>query len=160
MKVTVIYGSDNGNTRAAATQIAAKLGGEVIDVALAEARNFEQNDLLILGTATYGFGDLQNDWDAKLSELKAANLKGKKVAVFGLGDQASYTDTFVDGMGHLYDAVNEAGATVIGATATDGYDFAESHAVREGKFVGLALDEDNQAGETTERITAWTALLS
>lgn len=160
MKVTVIYGSDNGNTRAAATEVATRLGGETIDVASAKTKDFEQCDLLILGTATYGFGDLQNDWEAKLNEFKAAQLAGKKVALFGLGDQASYTDTFVDGMGHLYDAAKEAGAIVVGATAIDGYDFTESHAVREGKFVGLALDEDNQPGETAGRIAAWVAQLS
>ncbi|RMF69726.1 MAG: flavodoxin FldA, partial [Cyanobacteria bacterium J069] len=42
---------------------------------------------------------------------------------------------------------------------TDGYDFNESKAVRDGKFVGLAIDEDNQSDLTTERIQSWVAQL-
>lgn len=160
MKVTVIYGSDNGNTRAAANQIATKLGGEAIDINKASTADFESSDLLVLGSPTYGFGDLQDDWDARIGVLKEANLLGKKVALFGLGDQITYVDTFADALGLLYDAVLERGAIVVGATATDGYDFSESHAVRDGRFVGLVLDDDNQGGETDERIARWVSQLT
>ena len=33
------------------------------------------------------------------------DLSGKKVAVFGLGDQEAYPDTFVDGLGILANKV-------------------------------------------------------
>lgn len=59
MKVTVIYGTDNGNTQNAAIQIASQLGGKVFDITLVAISDFEDCDLLILGTPTYGFGDLQ-----------------------------------------------------------------------------------------------------
>merc|ERR1711865_926904 len=36
------------------------------------------------------------------------------------------------------------GATICGFTSTDGYDHTESKSVRDGKFVGMAFDEDNQ----------------
>jgi flavodoxin I len=160
VQVQVIYATDNGNTQNAATQIASKLGATATDIASASKSDLEGFDLLILGTPTYGFGDLQSDWEQQISLLKEVDLKGKKVALFGLGDQASYNDTFVDGMGLLYDAVTELGATVVGATSTEGYDFSQSHAVRDGKFVGLALDEDNQSDETEQRIDAWVAQLA
>lgn len=85
---------------------------------------------------------------------------GKKVALFGLGDQASYSESFVDGLGILYDAVAEEGAVIVGATSTNGYEFSESRAVRDGQFVGLVLDEDNQPSESEQRIASWIAQLS
>lgn len=160
MQVAVIYATDNGNTKQAAESIASKLGGIAKDVASVSSADFKGCDLLILGTPTYGFGDLQSDWEQQISLLKDASLAGRKVALFGLGDQASYCDTFVDGMGLLYDAVVEQGATVVGATSTEGYEFTQSLAVRDGHFVGLALDEDNQSGETEARISAWVAQLA
>lgn len=55
----------------------------------------------------------------------------------------------------LYEAAKEAGARMIGATSTDGYTFDESTSVVDGKFVGLALDEDNESDKTDGRIAAW-----
>ncbi|MFI3288025.1 MAG: flavodoxin domain-containing protein [Rikenellaceae bacterium] len=95
--VTIIYGSSTGNTESAANDIAAALSSHttsVMDVSGASASDFEGADLLILGTSTWGLGDIQDDWDGKLSSLEGANLAGKKVAIFGCGDSASFGDTF------------------------------------------------------------------
>lgn len=157
MKVTVVYGSDNGSTENIATTIASKSGGKAINIAAADVGDLENCDLLILGTPTTGSGTLQTDWNERLDLLNEAKLSGKKIALFGLGDQFGYPDSFVDAMGSLYDIVTEKGATVIGATPTSGYEFATSLAVRDGKFVGLALDEDGQSAKTPARITSWIA---
>ena len=58
-------------------------------------------------------------------------------------------------MGKLYDEVVKAGANVVGAVSTDGYSFEESEAVRDGKFIGLPLDADNESDKTETRILAW-----
>ncbi|MEF2071375.1 flavodoxin FldA [Consotaella aegiceratis] len=155
----VIYGSDSGATRGIAKKIAAKLDAEVFDVKRVTVAEFENCDLLVLGVPTYGDGTLQDDWDAALDTLRAANLEGKKVALFGLGDQMGYPDTFVDAIGILYDELIEKQAEIIGQTATDGYEFEDSLAVRDGVFVGLALDQDNQSSMSTNRIAAWTSQL-
>lgn len=60
-------------------------------------------------------------------------------------------------MGTLYEAAKAAGADMIGAVSTDGYTFDDSTAVADGKFVGLALDEDNESHLTDTRIAAWVA---
>ena len=86
-------------------------------------------------------------------------MSGKKVAVFGCGDSASYSDTFCSAMKELYDAAQEAGATLVGAVSTDGYEFDDSDAVVDGHFVGLALDDVNEDGKTEERIDAWIPTL-
>ena len=156
MNVTVIYGTDNGATKTVASRIAEKLGGKALNVRSAQTTSFESCDLLVLGSPTCGNGTLQSDWEDKLETLKKADLTGKKVALFGTGDQISYPDTYLDAMGMLYDAVVEKGATVIGFTDTAGYDYSNSLAERDGKFVGLALDEDGQPDETEGRIATWT----
>ena len=113
------------------------------------------NENLILGTSTWGAGEVQDDWYDGLRIIKSANLNGKTVALFGCGDSESYPDTFVGGMAEIYHAVTDAGAQVIGAVATEGYTFDDSESVVDGKFVGLALDEVNEDSKTDERIDAW-----
>ncbi|GHV43272.1 flavodoxin [Bacteroidia bacterium] len=162
-KTVLIYGSTTGNTENAAKKIAKKLSDKdltLIDVSkLKSASELDGYAGFILGTSTTGYGELQEDWDSFLSELTKANLAGKKAALFGLGDSASYPETFADGMGFIYDALVEAGATIVGQVETDGYEYDDSTAVRNGKFVGLALDEDNEDDKTDERIDAWLEVI-
>lgn len=156
MRVTVIYGTDSGSTRSIAKKIGKHLPhAEVINVAKASRGDFEDCDLLILGAPTCGYGELSEDWERGLPTLEAANLEQKKVALFGTGDQVNYPDTFVDALGILYDKVVARGAQVVGATPTEGYQFDASAALRDGKFVGLALDQDNQFTMTEGRIASW-----
>ncbi|WP_026789463.1 flavodoxin FldA [Pleomorphomonas oryzae] len=157
MTVHIIYGSDSGRTKAAAGKIAAKLDGKVINISDATTADFEGCDLLVLGSPTYGGGDLQADWETGIDLLAEADLTGKKVALFGLGDQSNYPDSFADALGALYDVVVEKGAEVVGFTNTKGYEFEVSTAVRDGQFVGLVLDQDNQAGKSEKRIASWTS---
>lgn len=157
MTVHVIYGSDSGRTKAAAGKIAAKLDGKVINISDATTADFENCDLLVLGSPTYGEGDLQPDWETGVDLIAEADLTGKKVALFGLGDQNTYPDSFVDALGTLFDAVTQKGAEVVGFTDTKGYEFEGSTAVRDGQFVGLVLDQDNQGAKSEKRIASWTS---
>ena len=159
-KTVVIYGSSTGTCENIAERIAAKLGAEVLNVQDLNANVVDANDNLILGTSTWGAGELQDDWYDGVKVLKAATLTGKTIALFGCGDAESYSDTFVGGMGELYDAVKDSGARVIGAVDTDGYTFDDSSAVVDGKFVGLALDDVNEDDKTDDRIEAWVAAIS
>ena len=154
-KIGVFFGSDTGNTKKVAHKISSVLGVASQDIASCSADDLEQYDLLIMGTPTTNYGEMQPDWDYFVPELEDADLSGKKVALFGLGDQLDYADTFLDAMGDLADLVEDAGGEIIGQWSTDGYDFSESRAVIDGSFVGLALDEDRQPELTDERITTW-----
>jgi flavodoxin I len=51
----------------------------------------------------------------------------------------------------------ELGGTTVGFWSTDGYEHSDSKAIKNGKFVGLAIDEDNQSELTDERIKKWVA---
>lgn len=156
MAVAVIYGSAMGNTESAANIIAEKLGiSDVLNIADINADKINSYDKLICGTSTWGSGDLQDDWDG--FDFSGLSLSGKVVAVFGMGDSESYSDTYCGGMGKLAQNLKDAGATLVGKVSTDGYTFESSDAVVDGKFVGLALDNDNQEDQTEARIDAWIA---
>lgn len=152
--IKIIFGSSTGNTENAAKFIAENIGGECINVTDAGNDDFAA-DLLILGVSTWGIGELQDDWEGAMSKLTEENLKGKKVALFGLGDQCGFGDTFIDGVGTLYEKVIECGAEVIGKWSTDGYDFGGSTADLGGIFAGLALDDDNESDKSEERMLKW-----
>ena len=161
MKSTiVIYGSSTGSCQSIAEAIASKLGAEAIDVANLDNDVIATHDNLILGTSTWGAGEMQDDWYDGVRTLRGADLSGKTVALFGCGDSESYPDTFVGGMGELYQAVVGAGAHVVGAVPVDGYTFDASDAVVDGHFVGLALDEVNESDKTDARIDAWAAAIT
>lgn len=158
MTIGLFYGSTNGNTQEAAEKITANLGAELYDVGkLKDGEVFKKYDCLIFGTSTWYDGELQDDWDSYLKELKKSDLSGKKIALFGLGDQEGYGSDFVSGMRILYDAIIMQGGTVIGAWEDSGYSYEDSAAVIDGKFIGLALDEDNQSELSDGRITRWCA---
>lgn len=158
-KTIVVYGSSTGTCESIAQTIASKLGAEVIAVSDLTAEQLAEADNILLGSSTWGAGELQDDWYDGIEIVKKADLSGKKVAVFGCGDSASYSDTFCSAMKELYDAAQEAGSTLVGAVSTDGYEFDDSDAVVDGHFVGLALDDVNEDGKTEERIDAWIPTL-
>lgn len=154
-KTVVIYGSSTGTCQSIAEKIAAKLGVEAIDVANLNADAVSEAENLILGTSTWGAGELQDDWVDGLETLKGLDLNGKTVALFGCGDAESYGDTFCGAMAEIYNEIKDKGVTFVGAVPTDGYTFDDSEAVIDGKFVGLALDDVNEDDKTDERIDAW-----
>lgn len=156
----VVYGSSTGTCKSIAENIAQKLGITAIDITSATEETFSGASNLILGTSTWGSGELQDDWYDGIELLKKVGLEGKKVALFGCGDCETYSDTFCGGMRELYDAVTEAGAEVVGMTSTDGYNFDDSEAVIDDQFVGLALDEDNESDQTEDRISGWISAIN
>jgi flavodoxin I len=160
MDVKLFFGSTTGNTEKAAKAIASELAGivsEVVDIRKASADDFEFADAFIFGLSTVAEGDMQEDWDAFMDQFEDVDLDGKKVALFGLGDQVGYPAYFVTGMGKLCKKCRAKGAVIVGAWPTDGYEFEHSEALEGGKFCGLVLDDDNQADLTEGRIKTWCA---
>ena len=160
-KVGLFYGSTTGKTADAAEQIQTALGGdsvvEMIDIAEAEASSLAEYDNLIIGCPTWNIGDLQDDWEAVFEDLDDVDFSGKTVAYFGTGDQIGYADNFMDAMGQLEEKISGLGGKTVGYWSIDGYEHNESLAIRDGKFCGLALDDDNQDDQSEARIQAWAA---
>jgi flavodoxin I len=159
-KTIVVYGSSTGTCQEIAEQIAGKLNVEAKDVANLTSDDIAENDNLLLGSSTWGAGELQDDWYDGLQTLKNADLSGKTIALFGCGDCESYGDTFCGAIGEIYEALKESGANFIGSVSTDGYTFDDSSAVVDGQFIGLALDNINEDDKTEARIDAWLESIS
>lgn len=153
MKVGIFYGSTTGVTKDISKKIAEKIGGEVYTAN--EIEKMLDMDLTILATSTWGAGDLQDDWLGAIDNLKKLNIQGKKVALVGVGDQIMFSSTFVNGLKELYDIVKEQGANIVGDTSIEGYEYDDSTAIVDGRFVGLVVDETNQSELTDERIENW-----
>ena len=160
MKVGLFYGSTTGNTARVADLIRAVLGNRVTvcqHIKKTTPEEFLSCDGLILGVSTWEEGLMQEHFRDFLPELDQMNLRGKTVALFGLGNQQGYSGRFLDALGTLYAKVRQRGATIVGEWPIAGYRFVASAAVVGDKFVGLALDEDSQAHLTQQRIEAWVA---
>jgi flavodoxin I len=162
-KIGLFYGTQTGNTELLAGAIQEALGGEsvveIYDVADVSIDDFSGHDILIIGCPTWNIGELQSDWDGLLDELDTTDFKGKKIAYFGPGDQVGYSDNFQDAIGIIETKISELGGTTVGYWPITGYDFNESKALRGDKFVGLAIDDDNQPEMTDDRIQAWVQQL-
>lgn len=161
-KTGIFYGSTTGTTESVARLIADKLGiapADVHEVTKLDTALAECYEALILGTSTWGDGELQDDWYDGLKVLQGAHLSGKIVALFGCGDSESYSDTFCDAMGLLYEGLKDSGCTFVGAVDDSGYTYSASVAAADGKFVGLALDDVNESDRTDDRVSAWAAQL-
>ncbi len=162
-KTGVFYGSSSGNTKSAAGMIANKLGidkNNVHDISGATPEQLQEYDILILGSSTWGYGDLQDDWEVFADKLQKMDLSDKKVALFGTGDSSSYPETFCDAIGILAEATEKAGATLIGkGREASEYSFDESRAANGDILLGLPLDEDNEPEKTNERISRWVEQL-
>lgn len=156
-KIGLFYKTDSGKTALVAQKIRKELGDtvEVVTIENAGQKDFEAYDNIIAGVSTWFDGELPTYWDELVPELETLNLKNKKVALFGLGDQVNYPDNFADGIGILAEVLRNAGATLVGFTSLKDYKFDRSRALKNNKLQGLVIDIENQSGKTDERIKAW-----
>lgn len=160
MKIGLFYGSDTGKTKEIAEKIADLVGTENIDLynlADTKPNKILDYEYLILGAPTWYDGELQADWETNLPALKNLDFSGKKVAIYGLGDQYGYAEYYLDAVGTIADVLQAKGARLHGLWATEGYEHTASKGEKDGYFLGLALDEDNQSELTEERLNAWLA---
>jgi flavodoxin I len=164
-KVGLFYGSTTGNTEMAAERIQEEFNNatpdmvELFNVVDTSVDSMQDFDALILGASTWDIGEMQYDWQDVMDDLDGLDLNGKKVAIFGLGDQIGYGDTFQDAIGILGKKMRECGAQLIGYTSVEGFEFENSAGIENGHFMGLSLDEDNQADLTDQRIVDWVKQL-
>ena len=165
--VGIFYGTSSGNTMDCAMKIYECLGDELadepIDVDTMDdaVASLSQYEALIVGTPTWNTGaDTERSgtgWDDLYYDVlpKTDALKGKPVAVFGLGDQESYGDSFSDATGELFDVFEGLGCRMFGSWSQEGYEHTASKAIRGDKFCGLILDMINQDDLTDDRVEDW-----
>lgn len=166
MRIAVFYGSTYGNTAEAATAIAGELSAllgvnvPLFDIAFEGVERVADYDVLVIGCSTWNIGQLQYDWELALDDLELLNLRGKRVAFFGAGDQVGYHDTFLDALGILADLFEARGAELVGSWPVAGYAHSGSLAQHGDRFVGLGLDYDNQEELNESRISRWCLALA
>lgn len=162
-RIGIFYGSSTCYTEMAAEKtrdcLTEKLPGSSIGLHnIADGEDeMEQYPYLILGIPTWDYGELQEDWDEIWDDLENITFNSKRVAIFGLGDQVGYPQWFQDALGYLYHRVHSLGATMVGHWPVEGYQYEQSQALTENEeaFLGLPLDEENEADKSQERIEAW-----
>ncbi|MGM0623862.1 MAG: flavodoxin domain-containing protein [Campylobacterota bacterium] len=161
-KIGIFYASAGGNT----TQIAQALT-QTFDVAdedcifmeedFDDIEQFEDYDVLFIGSSTWGQGDPHFEWVDPLLELEeqAPDFSGKKVAFFGAGDSDKHGEHFCSALGKLYSAFVKLHATPIGAVSKSGYSYESSLAQIGDKLCGLCIDNMNEEDKTPQRIESW-----
>jgi len=165
-KIGIFYGSTSGVTEEIAEKIRDKIGEDLCDLHNM-AEDFDsvddllKYDYLLLGCSTWGAGEVQNDWREPLFDMEVdkPDFSGKTIALFGPGDCEGHSKHFVGALGTLYDQFTALGAKLVGAVSAEDYSFEKSDSIRDGKFVGLPLDEVNESDKTDRRIANWLELL-
>ncbi|MCK9337995.1 MAG: flavodoxin [Arcobacteraceae bacterium] len=154
--IPVFFTSSTGNSETAAKKIAKELGSaQIFDLAKVGVDEIKKYDKMIIGSSTWGEGELQDDFEEIWDKFADIDFTGKVIALFGLGDQDGYSYNYCDAMGLIYNQVVQNGGNVVGSYFDADYEFEESIAFKNGKFVGLPLDEDNQSKLTDSRIKTW-----
>lgn len=161
-KTAIIYSFHTQKSKKVAEKIIDAFGKDQIEVVNAEEltkETFEKYDHFILSAPTWFDGELPNYWDEFVPDLEEMDLSKKTFAIFGLGDQKGYPENFCDAIGILAEILEGCGAKIVGETSIEGYTYESSRAQRGEKFIGLPLDQENQARLTKERVANWVEKL-
>jgi len=161
-KTAIIYSFNTKKTGKVAERIREAFNDEQVEMVNAEEVTeelFMSFDQIVMGVATWFDGELPNYWDEFVPALEDLDLKGKKIALFGLGDQKGYPENFLDGVGIMAEILENRGASLVGFTSVEGYEFESSRARRGDRFSGLAIDYENQGSMNKERVSAWVEQL-
>lgn len=161
-KIALFYAPKGGSVNCMASMIAEKFGSQKVDmmcVSEVSADKIIEYDKIIFGNSSIHRGsnlaDGDKNWQDFLTQLKKIDLTGKKIAIFGLGNQLTYPDHFVDSIGDLADFLEERNAKIFGKVMDEGYNYKKSRALRGDKFMGLPLDEETEGDKSEARIDSW-----
>lgn len=162
-KIAIFFGPLKGAVNRVADKVKDAIGEdkvEMVPVKDATVADLEKYDKIIFGISTVGketwHATYNNvDWAKFLPEIGKTTYEGKTLAIFGLGDHVTYAATFVDHIGLLAKELMKNGGELVGQVSVEEYEFDESEAVADGKFMGLPVDEDFEPELTDERVKNW-----
>ena len=167
-KTALFYSPVGGNVNSVANKLGEMIGNDKVDVF--PVKEVEKGDLykydkIILVGSTVGADHWDNEiivdeWTEFFTKIKEISFENKKVAIVGLGNSVLYPEHFADGMAVLNEKIIQQNGELLGFVDAKDYDFTDSEAVNDdGFFCGLAIDEDNEAELTTERLEKWISTL-
>ncbi|MFT7267498.1 MAG: flavodoxin II [Porticoccus sp.] len=167
MTIGLFYGTSTCYTEMVAEKIAANLNRSdnnkatvgLYNITEESLSSMELYDHLIIGTPTWDYGELQEDWEKVWNEIDTLNISDKTVALFGLGDQIGHPEWFLDAMGYLWAKIYAQGGITVGYWPVSEFKFNQSKAMNANQqyFVGLAIDDKNQFELTDKSISSWCA---
>ena len=155
-KIGIYFGSSTGATERIANMLKNDIeatGVATCDVQVVSGGNLktmENYKYLLLGCPTWNIGELQDDWAIVYPVMDTVNWKGRKVGFFGCGDQFGYSNSFNDSIGILCEKVVSLGGEPVGCYQCE---FSCGEFVK--VFMGLFVDEDNQAPLSPQRVINW-----
>ncbi len=164
--IGLFYAPSGGSVHKVAKRIKQKIKDRKVDMLY--IRDVKPEDFLnyrniILVSSTSGKDAWNNDetdeWAAFMPGLQKLRLDGRRIALVGLGNSVLYPNNFVDGLSNFANLIEEKGGILIGKTETDGYTYTLSRSIQDNLFMGLPLDEDNEANQTDARIEKWLSLV-
>jgi len=167
-KTAIFFSPQGGSVDRVAHTLSVLIGNDKVDilpVKEVETKDLNNYSKFILVGSTVGADHWDNEvivdeWTGFFSKIKEISLEKKKVAIVGLGNSVLYPSHFADGMATLHEKLSTQNAEILGKVDSKDYDFEDSEALDdEGFFCGLALDEDNEAELTTERLENWISIL-
>ena len=167
-KTVLFFSPEGGNVNSVANKLGELIGNEKVDiipVKEAEKGDVDKYNKIILVGSTVGADHWNNEiivdeWSEFFTKIEEISFEKKKVAIVGLGNCVLYPEHFADGMAVLYERIIKQKGRPLGFVDAEGYDFEDSEALNDdGLFCGLAIDEDNEAELTTERLEKWISIL-
>lgn len=116
MKVIIVYASRTGKCQQMAETISETIRGEGVDVDLYPASMVEASylldyDLILLGSSTYGEGELLDEMQPLHNDMQSVDLTGKKAAAFGCGSKRY--PLFCNGVDLLESRLIDCGASIV-----------------------------------------------
>lgn len=166
MSIGIFCGTAGGTSMIVAEALAEAFGVEEDDLInmeedFDEVEQFEEYDVLFIGSSTWGQGDVHFSWvDAQLEmEDEGLDLSGKTVAFFGAGDCKKHGEHFCSALGKLHKTFTGLGAKAVGFVDKEDYSYEYSLAEQGDKLVGLAIDQHNEEDKTDTRIENWISSL-
>ena len=123
-RLKIITGSDTGNTEQVAKDLYNMIDAplnvdvEIVKVHEITPEDWTTHDFYILGCPTWFDGECSQDWNWYLKDFGGIDFTGKKVAIYGLGDQVGYPDYYCDAIGILAKIVLHNGGEIVGETST------------------------------------------
>ncbi len=164
--IGLFYAPSGGSVHKVAKRIKQKIKDRKVDMLYirdVKPKDFLNYRNIILVSSTSGKDAWNNDetdeWAAFMPGLQKLRLDGRRIALVGLGNSVLYPNNFVDGLSNFADLIEEKGGILIGKTETDGYTYTLSRSIQDNLFMGLPLDEDNEANQTDARIEKWLSLV-
>ena len=119
VKAIIVYGSNSGETEWISEIIGDVLRSKNFNVKIKDVTEIEDPeellnyDLILIGSSTWGLGELQENMKTFEPELQKLNLAGKLAAAFGPGDKQGYPDYFCKAVDIIEDDLVRCGAEIV-----------------------------------------------